>query len=145
MDKKENKADLQVGVKILLKNKDGKYLLLRRSLKKYPEIQGRWDIVGGRINPGSTLLENLKREVKEETGLKLVGEPRLVGAQDILRILDRHVVRLTYAGEAVGKVRLDTKENDKYRWFEQKELEQLEDTDIYFRELLKKKAGYNLF
>jgi ADP-ribose pyrophosphatase YjhB (NUDIX family) len=145
MDKKENKIDLQVGVKILLKNKENKYLLLRRSLKKYPEIQGRWDIVGGRINPGSTLLENLKREIKEETGLKLVGEARLVGAQDILRSLDRHVVRLTYVGKAVGEVRLDTKENDKYRWFEQKELEQLEDVDIYFWELLKKKNGYNLF
>src|SRR3989344_8931904 len=99
MDKKENKADLQVGVKILLKNKDGKYLLLRRSLKKYPEIQGRWDIVGGRINPGSTLLENLKREVKEETGLTLTGTPRLLAAQDILRNNGRHVVRLTYLGD----------------------------------------------
>jgi len=47
----EEPRTLQVGVKVLLKNKAGQYLLLRRALEKYPEIQGRWDIVGGRINP----------------------------------------------------------------------------------------------
>jgi len=50
----ENNLILQVGVKILLQNQKNKYLLLRRSLEKYPEIQGRWDIVGGRINTGQT-------------------------------------------------------------------------------------------
>lgn len=39
--------ELQVGVKVLLKNKEGNYLLLRRSLKKYPGVKGRWDIAGG--------------------------------------------------------------------------------------------------
>lgn len=66
---------LQVGVKILLKNLDGKYLLLRRNPKKYPEVGAQWDIVGGRIHPGQTLLENLKREIKEETQLILKKEP----------------------------------------------------------------------
>jgi len=36
---------LQVGVKALLKNKQGKYLLLKRSSVKYPEVEGHWDIV----------------------------------------------------------------------------------------------------
>ena len=58
--------ELQVGVKVFLKNLQGKYLLVRRSPKKYPEVGALWDIVGGRINPGSPLLENLKREKKEE-------------------------------------------------------------------------------
>jgi ADP-ribose pyrophosphatase YjhB (NUDIX family) len=62
---------LQVGVKVLLKNKQGKYLLLKRSLKKYPNVVGTWDIVGGRIDLGVPLVENLKREVKEEVGFDL--------------------------------------------------------------------------
>lgn len=132
----ENNIILQVGVKILLQNKEGKYLLLRRSLVKYPEIMGRWDIVGGRINPGQTLLENLKREIKEETGLELLGEPRLIAAQDILRKSDRHVVRLTYTGEASGEVTLDTSENDIYKWYSWEELTALDDIDMYFKELL---------
>jgi len=38
--------ELQVGVKVLLKNKEGKFLLIRRSPKKYPEVGPKWDIVG---------------------------------------------------------------------------------------------------
>jgi ADP-ribose pyrophosphatase YjhB (NUDIX family) len=135
----ENKI-LQVGVKILLKNKEGKYLLLRRSLKKYPDIRGRWDIVGGRINIGTPLIENLQREVQEETGLMLVGEPRLVAAQDILRSPEKHVVRLTYVGEAAGEIALDTSENDTYRWYSREELLKLDDVDVYFKALLDGKS-----
>lgn len=128
---------LQVGVKILLQNQEGKYLLLRRSLEKYPEIKGRWDIVGGRIDAGKTLKENLIREMAEETGLSLIGEPVLVAAQDILRSPEKHVVRLTYTGEAKGDVQLDTSENDLFRWYTKDEVQALDDLDIYVRELLK--------
>lgn len=129
---------LQVGVKILLQNKEGKYLLLRRSLEKYPDIKGRWDIVGGRINPGTDLMENLKREVLEETGLSLEGEPKLIAAQDIFAGPDRHVVRLTYVGKAIDSpVILDTAENDMYQWLTREEMSKMEDADIYFEKLLK--------
>src|SRR3989344_2508693 len=130
---------LQVGVKVLLKNKEGKYLLLHRSAEKYPEVKGRWDIVGGRTEPGRSLFGNLKRGVREETGLELVGEPRLIAAQDILRSAGKHVVRLTYVGEARGGAVLDTNENDTYKWYSRAELSKLDDVDIYLKELLDKK------
>ncbi len=133
-------ATLQVGVKALLKNKEGKYLLIRRSLEKYPNVEGRWDIVGGRIEPGTTLLENLKREIKEETGLELVGTPKLIAAQDIMPNPERHIVRLTYSGEAGGDVMLDMSENDEYRWYAREELLALNDVDRYFKELLKNES-----
>jgi ADP-ribose pyrophosphatase YjhB (NUDIX family) len=130
---------LQVGVKILLRNRAGHYLLLRRSLEKYPDIKGRWDIVGGRINPGSPLMENLQREVKEETGLEIAGEPRLIAAQDILRNPERHVVRLTYVGDAAHEnVVLDTSENDAYQWYSKADLLKLDDVDMYFKEILER-------
>jgi ADP-ribose pyrophosphatase YjhB (NUDIX family) len=129
--------NLQVGVKVLLKNKEGKFLLVRRSLEKYPEVKtGRWDIVGGRINPGTPLIENLKREIREETGLELVGEPKLLAAQDIMPNTSRHVVRLTYVGNANGEVALDTSENDMHRWHSMDELMKLDDVDQYFKSLL---------
>jgi len=133
-----SEIELQVGVKILLQNKDGKYLLLHRSKEKYPDVSGRWDIVGGRINPGQALIDNLKREVQEETGLKIAGEPELIAAQDILKMPGRHIVRLTYSGMAEGDVSLDTTENDKYEWFDREQIKQLEDLDIYLKELLDK-------
>ena len=128
--------NLQVGVKILLQNSEGKYLLVHRSIEKYPDVEDKWDIVGGRINAGSTLLENLKREIKEETGLDLVNEPTLIAAQDIIKNPDFHVVRLTYIGRADGQVTLDTNENDEYRWCSREELEKLDGLDIYFKDLL---------
>lgn len=128
--------DLQVGVKILLKNKEGKYLLVRRSAEKYPEVGAKWDIVGGRIDPGSTLVDNLKRDVMEETGLEINGKPKLIEAQDILRVEGRHVLRLTYIGEADGEVVISD-EHDQYGWFSIEEIEKLEPMDIYFKEVIK--------
>jgi len=140
----EKQLILQIGAKILLKNEEGKYLLLRRSLEKYPEVKGRWDIVGGRIDAGTTLIENLKREIKEETGLELVGEPKIIAAQDILRKVGHHVVRITYVGQAKGVVILDESENDSYKWYSWEELVGLKDKDMYLEELIsggKLKAG----
>lgn len=127
--------NLQVGVKILSQNKEDKYLLVRRSAIKYPEVGAKWDIVGGRIDPGTTLIENLKREVKEETGLEIKSEPKILKAQDILRVEGLHVVRLTYTGEADGEVVLSD-EHDKCGWFTTKEMKNLEPMDIYFKEIL---------
>ena len=39
--------ELQVGVKVLLKNDQGEHLLLKRSSEKYPETPPKWDLVGG--------------------------------------------------------------------------------------------------
>ena len=131
--------ELQVGVKVLLKNSEGKYLLLMRSAEKYPEAPPKWDIVGGRIEPGVPLLENLKREVKEETDLDLEKDIQLVAAQDILRIPGRHVVRLTYIGEADGNPKISEEHTD-FKWFTIEEIKSFNDTEIdrYFKEVLDK-------
>jgi|SRR3989304_8372150 len=134
--------ELQVGVKILLKNGEGKYLLVRRSLTKYPEVgDHQWDIVGGRIDPGFPLLDNLKREIKEEVGLDLTNEPRLVAAQDILRIPGRHVIRLTYIGEIHGEPKLNLDEHSEYGWFTLEEIKNLQGLDLYFKEVLNSQSA----
>jgi ADP-ribose pyrophosphatase YjhB (NUDIX family) len=127
--------ELQVGVKALLKNKDGKYLLVRRSSEKYPEVGAQWDIVGGRIMPGTPLIDNLKREIKEEVDLNLVEAPKLIAAQDIVRVPDRHVVRLTYLGNIAGQPKLND-DHVECRWFALEEIKKLADLDEYFKELL---------
>ncbi|MDP3996146.1 MAG: NUDIX domain-containing protein [bacterium] len=125
---------LQVGVKIFLRNKENKYLILKRSAKRYPGLKNLWDIPGGRINPGSSLLENLKREVREETGIELDSVPVLITAQDILRP-DKHIVRLTYTGEGEGEPRLSDEEED-FRWLTLDEMMGFDGLDEYTREAL---------
>ncbi len=131
--------ELQVGVKALLQNKEGKYLLVRRSSDKYPEVGPKWDIVGGRINPGETLLENLKREIKEETNLDMNKEPELVAAQDILRVPERHVVRLTFVGEIEGEPEIDD-DHTEFRWFTAEQIREIENLDKYVKELIERKV-----
>ena len=126
--------ELQVGVKIILQNKTKKYLTIRRSVKKYPNVPDHWECAGGRINPGTILLENLKREVSEETGLEITGEPKLLAAQDIIRP-HKHIVRLTYFGFADGEVKLSD-EHTEYKWLSLEEIKKLEPLDKYFKEVL---------
>lgn len=130
--------ELQVGVKIILRNKGGKFLLLQRNLEKYPEVKQNdsLDIVGGRIQIGTPLLENLKREVFEETKLNLIEEPKLLTAQDILRP-DKHVVRLTYIGQIEGEPILD-EDHIAYKWLTSKELKNETGLDSYSKEAFDK-------
>lgn len=125
--------ELQVGVKVLLKNPEGKYLLMRRSAYEERGV-GKWDIAGGRIEKGVPLMENLAREVREETGLTLKSEPRLLAAQDIIWP-ERHVVRITYVAEAEGEPKLG-EEHDEYGWFTYEEMKTMDKMDDYLKKLL---------
>lgn len=127
---------LQVGVKAFLRNSDGKYLLLHRSASKYGKTSGSWDIVGGRIEAGTKLIENLKREVKEETGLDVVSEPVLIAAQDIIPNAEKHVVRLTYIADCAGQLVVDTSEHTDAKWLSAAEIAAHEDLDSYVKALL---------
>ncbi len=127
---------LQVGVKMFLRNKEGKFLLVRRNPEKYAGANGNWDIVGGRITPGTKLIENLKREVREETQLEIISEPKLLHAQDIIPNIERHIVRLSYVGDTGGKPVLDISENTEYKWLSVEEIKKQSDLDIYVREII---------
>lgn len=48
--------------------KDGKTLLLHRTKKKKDINEGKWIGVGGKIEPGESPEDCIKREIKEETG-----------------------------------------------------------------------------
>jgi ADP-ribose pyrophosphatase YjhB (NUDIX family) len=128
--------NLQVGVKVLLQNGNGKVLLLKRSEEKYGKTNGSWDIVGGRINPGTSLLENLAREIMEETKLQMISVPKLIAAQDIMPNEEHHIVRLTYVAHTEGGPQLDLVEHNEYKWVTFKELEAEEDLDAYTKHSL---------
>jgi 8-oxo-dGTP diphosphatase len=125
--------ELQVGVKVLLKNADGKYLLMRRSPYEERGV-GKWDIAGGRIETGTGLMENLAREVSEETGLTTTSEPKLLAAQDIVWP-DRHVVRITYTADVTGEPKLGP-EHSEFGWFTYEEMKSLDKMDDYIKKLL---------
>ena len=136
----ERKILLQVGVKVFLRNSEGKYLLLRRSPVRYPSIENFWDIPGGRIIPGTDLFENLTREVFEETKLSMHGALKLICAQDIIRLPEKHIVRLTFICATSGEPILD-EEHIAYRWVTLAEMNSLPNLDEFTREVLEKKRS----
>jgi 8-oxo-dGTP pyrophosphatase MutT (NUDIX family) len=64
---KENKDSSRV-TKIVLVNSENKVLFLKRTgyVEKYA---GQWDLPGGHVHVGEKLIDGLKRELEEETGL----------------------------------------------------------------------------
>ena len=128
---------LQVGVKIFLKNESGNYLLLKRAPVRYPNIKNFWDIPGGRIFPGTPLLENIKREVFEETKLSVIGELKLIGAQDIIRLPEKHIVRLTFSAATFG-VPVLNEEHLEFKWVTLEEMKNIQELDEFTREILEK-------
>ena len=131
--------ELQVGVKAIIKNRQGEFLILKRSPIKYPEVKNPWDIPGGRINLGSQLLENLNREIEEEIQIKISGNPVLIDAQDIMRS-EKHVVRLTYLVEGDGTPILSDEHTD-YRWVSFKEAQEMSDIDVFLKEVILKNVS----
>lgn len=126
---------LQVGVKAFLVNSRDKYLVLKRSSIIYPNIKNNWDVPGGRINPGTTLFENLKREIFEETCLEILGKPKLICAQDIIHANEKHIVRLTFFAKTKGDPRLNNESID-FKWLSLSEMLALKKLDEYSREVI---------
>ncbi len=65
---------------------NGKFLMSKRS-KNTRDEQGKWEIPGGGLKWGSTAIDNVKREVKEELGAN-PKEISLMGYRDVFRTID---------------------------------------------------------
>jgi len=126
---------LQVGVKALVQNENNQFLFMRRSVTFGDEKEPHWDIPGGRIDADEPLMDALRREIMEETGLQFSDTPVLLTAQDIFAAhADLHVVRLTYLIKGTGEPKLSD-EHQEVRWMTAEEA--LADTpDPYTREAL---------
>ena len=126
------KPDL-AGVAVLLRDGDGRFLLVRHSYGP----QG-WAMPGGGLNRGEDPAEAARREMREELGCELDGlellrsfEESFSGAQHV-----GHV----FTARPSCDPRVDGRELTEARWFMQSELEALELTVVTKRRL--KQLGY---
>jgi ADP-ribose pyrophosphatase YjhB (NUDIX family) len=108
----------------------GKVLVVRRARK--PAL-GVYTLPGGVVEAGETLLEALRREVREETALEieplgLAGYREVIGRDAGARV-ERHFVILPFACRWVSGEPSLNEELDDARWLDPRELEGLTTTE----------------
>ena len=121
----ENKKHI-VAVNALIKNKEGnKFLILKRNKNEiaYP---GKWAFPGGKLEKGQTVLETLKREVLEETGLDIKDNKKFIRDFTFIRPDGHSVVGLSF--EVIAKsndVKISSEFED-FKWVTPQELYSLD-------------------
>lgn len=102
-----------LSVRALVRDRDGRCLVIRRS-RESSFWPGRWDLPGGKLDPGETFDGALVREVKEETGLD-VGLAEFAGAAGWELPHIRLVFVCMTADIIGGELRL-SEEHDEHLW-----------------------------
>ncbi len=115
-----------LAVKAIARDSEGRILLLKRSdaARLYP---GRWDVPGGKVDPGESFSEALIREVAEETGLS-VELTSVVGATEFELPGARFAVLFMEARCTGGEVSLSD-EHVAHRWALPSELADIDFSD----------------
>jgi 8-oxo-dGTP diphosphatase len=82
--------------------KDGKAIIIKRANEPY---RGQWSIPGGRVELGESLVDAVRREMKEETGLDVAVGPLIEVFERIQRQdgrVQHHFVIVDYLCTCVG-------------------------------------------
>lgn len=117
---------------------DGRVLLVRRA---GPPLQGRWSIPGGILEVGETLIEGVRRELAEETGIDV----RVRTLVEVFERIDRdasgrlqyHFVVMDYLCEAARGTARAGSDVTEVAWAAPGELEKYALTEIASRVILK--------
>jgi 8-oxo-dGTP diphosphatase len=120
------KKPLALSVRILLFNPERQVLLLQRS-KRSKTNPGKWELPGGKIDPGESFDSALNREIMEETGL-IVRILHAAGTAE-QQVPGWHVIHLVMTGEIVSGTVSISDEHEEFRWVPKKDLAHYELAD----------------
>ena len=101
---------------------ENRQLFLMRSSGKYGS---QWIVPGGKIDFGETILNALKREIREETGL-ILKDIEFKGIRELIEP-DRHFIFLEHTATAINtnQVILNS-EATEYGWFTKNNLDKID-------------------
>jgi 8-oxo-dGTP diphosphatase len=106
---------------------EGKVLLLREAGKYEDGTNvGRYDVPGGRVEPGQRFDESLLREINEETGLTVeVGRPFFVNEwRPVVRGEQWQIIGTFFECIAKDEKVVLSKDHDEYVWIDPKDFKQ---------------------
>ncbi len=97
--------------------RDGRALIVRRA---HEPRRGEWSLPGGRVELGETLIEALRREMKEETGLDIEVGPTLEVFDRVQRDAEGrvryHFVIVDYLCAPIGGVEVAGDDAEALAW-----------------------------
>lgn len=104
--------DIETVAKVVLIDDEDRVLFLKRS-DYMDKFAGEWDLPGGHLKQNESLIDGLRREVLEESGLS-VRDPRLIEVQKNL-----HFFYAKYDSEPI-KI---SHEHTDFKFFDKKDLD----------------------
>jgi 8-oxo-dGTP diphosphatase len=126
----------------LILDDDGRIFVQRRSASR-ALFANCWDVVGGHVEPGESVDDALRREVREETGWQVtivlgsLGEVSYLGDDGRARVEEDFLVRVD--GD-LSRPRLEAGKVTEFRWIAEADLASLDFSadrgDVLIRELL---------
>jgi 8-oxo-dGTP diphosphatase len=103
--------------------KDGKALIVKRA---HEPRKGEWSLPGGRVELGEALVDAVRREIREETGLEIEVGPIVEVFDRVHRHQERiryHFVIIDYLCTCVGGTLCAGDDADDVAWVRSDELE----------------------
>lgn len=115
----EQEARPVASVRLIIKNTDGKVLILQRPENSHGE--GGWCLPGGKVDFGDTVEATVVKELREETTLECTNA-RFLFYQDSLpsEESEMHIINLYFECEAKGNVHLN-EESSASSWIDASE------------------------
>ncbi len=105
---------------------DGKVLVLRESTEYVDGSNaGKFDVVGGRLQPGERFDDSLLREVQEETGLTVkIGKPFFVNEwRPVVKGEEWQIVGIFFACTADTDTVTLSADHAEYQWIDPKDFD----------------------
>ncbi|KOV23868.1 DNA mismatch repair protein MutT [Streptomyces sp. XY413] len=99
---------------------EGRLLAARRTAP--PELAGRWELPGGKAEPGESVPEALVRELREELGVETEPLERIPGEWPLKPGLVLHV----WTARLLSGVPAPLEDHDELRWLGPEELESVD-------------------
>lgn len=110
-----------VWVGALLSDGHGRFLFLKRVDSSW--AGGKWQLPGGKMEWGESVMDTLNREINEETGGRIL-DPAFLGVYTIqISTKDSkfHTVMMVYKGNYSGKSINISEDHNDYTWMSLKE------------------------
>lgn len=116
-----------IAVKALIKNTNS-FLILKTTDSNQNNNLSGWETPGGRLEIGEEIVDGLKREIKEETGLSVkILFPFNAFSANIGR--EDSIIGINYLAEySGGEVKIKVDEHSNYQWINISDIRKLKDS-----------------